>query len=142
MPPGTPPPSWWEQYGPIGIVALIALSALVMAVRQYLKERSEEQALKARTIAEQAKLIQDLQGQLVALAQGAHREALASAKESHEGTLEMMSTLRAEHEDRFQALLERHIAATELARDKTLELANAVTGTLQAVSRKMTGGGR
>lgn len=141
MPP-TPPASWWEQYGPIGVVALIALSALYMAIRQYLKERSEDQAAKKATIAEQAKLIQDLQAQLVTLAQSAHREALASAKASHEETLQMMSELRGEHEERFQALLERHIAATETARDKTLELANAVTIALQSVSRKMSGGGR
>jgi hypothetical protein len=132
-----PDPTWWEQYGPIGVVAFLAISALVMAVRHYLVERREErdridrekQALQIM-VDEQRRSLAQINDRLIEIVQVNHKE-----------TLTLLEEQRADHEERYQALLEKHIASSDMAREKTAELAGAVTKAFQSMAKKIHAGG-
>lgn len=137
-PTGIPATGWWEQYGPIGVLALLAVGALYMAVRHYLTERRAEAAKLEREkialqtmIDEQRRSLADLNTKLVEVVQRNHTE-----------TLQLLDSQRSDHEERFQALLERHILTMEASREKTVELAGSVTQALQSIAKKMPTRGR
>lgn len=130
--------SWWDRYGAIGAVAFLALAALYWIVRNYLAERREEKARAEREktayetmLENQRKSLADLNAKLLEVVQRNHTE-----------TLELLEAQRSDHEERFTALLERHIASSDLSRERTLELAGAVTKALQSIAKKSSPEGR
>lgn len=130
--------SWWDRYGAIGAVAFLALLALYWIVRSYLAERKEE---KARAEREKVTYETMLENQRKSLAE-LNAKLLEVVQKNHTETLELLEAQRSDHEERFSALLERHIASSDVSREKTLELASAVTKALQSIARKSLPEGR
>lgn len=120
----------WERYGIIGFVAFSSIAALGWVLRAYAAEKTAEakRATEDR-IALQTSLAA-LNKQMVEMVQTAHQE-----------TLELIDQQRDDHEKRFQALLERHIAMTEKWAERTQEIAATVAKTLDSLSRKLRDGG-
>lgn len=130
--------SWWDRYGAIGAVAFLALAALYWIVRNYLVERKEE---KARADREKVASETMLENQRKSLAE-LNAKLLEVVQRNHTETLELLEAQRTDHEERFTALLDRHIASSETSRERTLELAGAVTKALQSIARKSLPEGR
>lgn len=113
IPPGTE--SWAERYGPIGVVALLALSALIIALRNVFAERKEDRTKAAAAQAEHDKQIRELYDRIVALAR--------------------------ENDTRYQALLERTIQENR-ANIETMRIqGTASTEALRALLGKVQRGG-
>lgn len=117
---------WWDRYGAIGAVAFVSISALGLSIRQFFLDRRLDKAHHQALIDQQQQAIAALNAKLVELVRVNHTETLA-----------LLDKQRQEHEDRYEQLLDRHIATADSAREKTLELAAAVTKAIQSLSRKL-----
>ena len=132
VPPAAPLPSpngWLEQYGPIGFVAALALVALWVAARQYLREQDAKARTMDTLLAAQRDALDALNGRLV-----------ETVQRNHDETLELLSEQRREADERYNALLERHMTLSDTARDRMAELTGTVTQALQALARKAGNG--
>lgn len=134
LPSGT---DWWDRYGAVGVVAFLALGALVVLGRNYIVDRRAETArieLEKKTLRE---MVDAAQSATMAL----NEKMIEVVQEAHGETLELMEEQREIHEKRFQALFERHMAMTERAAESMQEMATVVSGAIDSLSRKLRDGG-
>jgi hypothetical protein len=117
MPPGTE--SWGERYGVIGVVAALSIMGIVLGLRSILNERRED---RERVTALQTKLVES--------GQEAHREAL-----------KLIAELQQHHDDRYSALLERHIGETGKYAEALREQSAATTAALSGLVKKISSRG-
>lgn len=128
--------TWWEHYGPIGVVAGLALAALAFVVKYYLNEKRErEKREEAQRAALQA-MIDAQQASLVTL----NRQMVEMVQTAHDETMSLLNQQRDDHERRFQALLERHMTMTDKWSEKTQEIAAVVSKAIESLSRRLGGG--
>lgn len=131
----THPDTWFERWGAIGVVAFIALGALVMVGKQWLAERSrdkEKAEADAKAAGEerarQLKAAQDaleaqrqateaLNNRLIEVVQVSHKETLALLDTQRALAAAERLQLRTDHaaavkeaQERFDELLERSLA--------------------------------
>jgi hypothetical protein len=124
VPPGTE--SWGERYGPIGVVAALALAALIFSLIQFLRERKEDRTQAAKAAAEHDKQVAALYDKIVTI-----------ARENNEQN----AKLNAEHNLRYQSLLERTMQDNR-SNIEILRAQNAATtDALSALVRKLQRGG-
>jgi hypothetical protein len=120
--PGTE--TWAERYGPIGVVALLAIAALILALRQFLKERSEDRTRIEVALKREA-LLND---KIVEIVRENHRETLALTEE-----------LNTRHEVRYQALLERTMQENRTAAEALRAREAASTEIMRSLLSKAKG---
>lgn len=132
-----PNAEWWQGYGAIGLVAFFAVTGMTAAVRHYLAERREE---KERSIKDKLALQSSLEAQQKAL-QDLNAKLVEFVQNSHHETLELLDQQREDHDTRYQALMERHMNATDKAAEKNHEIATIVTRAIDVLSRKIKDGG-
>lgn len=117
--------TWVEQYGPIGLVAALSLAALWLGVRTYLREATERQRTLEAALAAQRASLDELNGRLV-----------ETVQRNHDETLELLADQRREADDRYQVLLDRHIALSDTARERMAELATTVATALHSLAHR------
>lgn len=115
MPPGTE--SWGERYGVIGVVAMLALAALALGLRQFLVERKADRDRVT----------------------GLHDQLVETVREGHRETLKLLADQQQAHEARYQALLDRHMGETrqhaEALRAQSTATVEALNGVVKKLSR-------
>lgn len=126
LPPGTE--SWAERYGVIGVVALLALAALILGLRQFLNERKEDRDRQAKEQEAHDQQVSALNAKLVETVAANHRE-----------TLKIVAELQDKHEARYGALLERHMGDSGKHAEALRAQSAAVTDVLRSVVAKIRG---
>jgi len=126
VPPGTE--SWAERYGPIGVVAALALAALILAIRQLLLDRNADR--------QRANKLQEM---LDTTASAQNARLVEVVRESNREMLERLAAQQAANDTRYQALLERSMAesrenATAL-RAQNAAVTDALNGMVKKLSR-------
>lgn len=132
MNPTIPPPgteSWVERYGPIGLVALLALSALIIGLRQILAERREDRSTQAKGQEAHDRQIAELHGQMV-----------KAVRDGHQETLKLLADQQDKHDKRYQELLERHITQSRQQSDALTAQSQAMLEAFKGLVRKIRGG--
>lgn len=123
--PGTE--SWGQQYGPIGVIAALAIAILILWVRQLFIQQREDKQRQNQESDEQAKRITALSDRLVETVTSSHRE-----------TLELIANVTRENEQRYQALLDRHIAETRSNAEALRAQSTATTEALSGLVKKLS----
>jgi hypothetical protein len=138
LPPGTE--SWGERYGAIGVVAALALAALILALRQFLLERREDRGRLAKEQEEHDKRVEALQAKLVETVSTNHQQTLRLLAEQQQIHEQRLASERQASEQRFSSMLERHMTETRSNADQLRALNAATTDALKAVARKISRG--
>lgn len=126
--------SWWEQYGPIGVLAGLLLAALVfIVVRVVLRgweadkvKTAADFAAKENALAEREKTVRELQAQVVEILQ-----------ENHKETLRLLDEQRKEYEGRYQELLDASLADARSSRDQIHAVTLKVSRAFESVGKKI-----
>lgn len=129
--------SWFEQYGPVGAVALLALTGLVILFKSSIADRKAETQ---RIENERAALAEMVKQQQIAMTASSAR-MVELVQEQHDQTLELLDRARDESEKRFQALFDRYTAMTDKSSETLKELATVVAKAIDSLSRKLRDGG-
>jgi len=119
--------SWGAQYGPIGVVAALAIAALVIWILKLFSERKEDKDRQNRESDDANKRITVLSDKLVETMGAHHRE-----------TLDLVATLTRENETRYQVLLDRHIAETRQHADALRAQSTATAEALSGMVKKLS----
>jgi hypothetical protein len=127
LPPGTD--SWPERYGPIGVVALLALAALAFALKTFFADRKEERTRAEREQADHDKLVADL-----------HAKLVETQRESHRETLRLLADQQNAHEQRYQALLDRHMTETSRTAEALRAQSQSTAEALKGLVRRLKDG--
>lgn len=119
--PGTE--SWGERYGVIGVVAMLALTVLLMVGRQVLKERAEDRVKRDENTKrlekerdEALKRESDLNERIVEIVRESHRETLALTGEMNSRYHALLERTNKENREVVTSLQDRDRANTEVMR--------------------------
>lgn len=132
MNPTIPPPgteSWAERYGAIGVVAALALAALIIGLRQFLVERREDRTSQAKGQEAHDRQIAELHAQMV-----------KAVRDGHQETLKLLADQQDKHDKRYQELLERHITQSRQQADALQGQSQAMLEAFKGLVRKIRGG--
>lgn len=123
--PGTQ--SWAEQYGPIGVVAALAVAALVLWLKVYFSQQKEDRDRQNKAEDEANRRSNATNDKLVETITGHHRE-----------TLELVASMTREFEQRYQVLLDRHIGETRSNADALRANSTATAEALSGLVKKLS----
>lgn len=136
-----PDPSWWQEYGPIGVVAMLALGALAwVVVRVVLKgweadkaRQAADMAAKQAAIDAKEALVNVLYGQLLTMLQKGHADTLTLlAQQRAECNAERVLT-----EARHQEALAEARAELKEARDQVGDIGGRAVRALSSLGKKI-----
>lgn len=128
MVPGTE--TWGQQYGVIGVVATLLLLAFVLGLRAVFAERRSDR-----------QTLNDVQRALVELQSASSAKLVESVRQSHSEALALVADLQSKHDERYGALLNRHIEETSKYADALREANAATTSALAGITKKITSRG-
>ena len=133
-----PDSSWWAQYGPIGIVAFLALVALGwVVIRVVLKGWESDKTKVMGDLAAREQAVTELNARVFTILQTNHVETLRLLEEQRQGYDKRGEEQRKEYEERYQALLEDLIVDARTARDQLHGLGSRVTKAFESVGKRI-----
>ncbi len=123
--PGTE--SWGQQYGPIGVVAAVAIAMLILWVVKLFGQQKDDKDRQNKAEDDATKRNTALSDKIVEIVTAHQREML-----------DLVASLTRENEQRYQVLLGRHIDETRANAEALRAMNTATAAALNGVVTKLS----